>query len=105
MHYAPGDSDWTDTYYPYEEQLRQTLNSLTGDIYLFMHQNVDPGIRADHRLSNDDAIRAIIETSGKVRTVYQGHYHPGYQSENHGIPYITLPAMCEGDDRITIIDL
>lgn len=105
VHYAPGDSDWTDTYYPYEEQLRQTLNSLTGDIYLFMHQNVDPGIRADHRLSNDDAIRAIIETSGKVRTVYQGHYHPGYQSENHGIPYITLPAMCEGDDRITIIDL
>ena len=105
VHYAPGDSDWTDTYYPHEDRLRKTLSGLTGDTYLFMHQNIDPGVRADHRLSNDSVIRSIIEESGNVRAVYQGHYHLGYQSENNGIPYITLPAMCEGDGRVMIVDL
>jgi len=105
VHYAPGDTDWTDTFYPHPEQLRQTLQGLVGKTYLFMHQNIDPGIRADHRLSNDAVIREIIDSTGTVCTVIQGHYHPGYQSENNGVRYITLPAMCEGDDRVTLLEI
>lgn len=105
VHYAPGDSDWTDTYYPHTEQLRQTLQGLAGKTYLFMHQNIDPGIQANHRLLNDAVIREIIDTTGTVCAIIQGHYHPGYQSENNGVRYVTLPAMCEGDDRVTILEI
>lgn len=104
-HYAPGDSDWTDTFYPHTEQLCKTLKGLTGKTYLFMHQNIDPGIQANHRLSNDAVIREIIDATSTVCTVIQGHYHPGYQSEINGVEYITLPAMCEGDNRTTILEI
>ena len=63
-----------------------------------MHQNIDPQIQPDHRLSNDAEIRAILEESGKVRSVFQGHYHPGHRSHVNGIEYFTLPAMCENEN-------
>ena len=105
-HYSPRIfCDWTDTFNPHTEQLRETLAALTGNTYVFMHQNIDPNVRADHRLSNDEEIRRILEESGKVRAVYQGHYHPGCRSEHHGICYITLPAMCENEDAFETAEL
>ncbi len=105
VHYALGDSDWTDTFYPHTESLVETLRGLTGDTYVFMHQNIDAGIRADHCLANAEEMRRILEESGTVRAIYQGHYHPGFASEHAGIPYTTLPAMCENDDATCIIDI
>lgn len=96
-HYAPGGGDWTDTAFPHTRQLAEELAELQGSTYVFMHQNIDPQIREDHRLANDGEIRAILEQSRKVRTVYQGHYHPGHRTEQNGVRYITLPAMCENE--------
>ena len=31
--------------------------------------------------------------------VLQGHYHLGAEHTIDGIPYITIPAMCEGKDN------
>ena len=105
VHYNPGDSDWTDTFYPGTQELETILSGIKGDSYIFMHQNIDPGIRIDHRLSNDAEIREILENSHKVKTVFQGHYHPGFVSELNGINYITYPAMCENDNAVFIVDL
>lgn len=105
VHYAPGDSDWTDTFYPDTAELKKQLLLLQGDTYVFMHQNIDKGISTDHRLSNDAELRKILDQSGIVRAEYQGHYHPGFSSENAGIQYITFPAMCENDDAFFILDL
>ncbi len=80
-HYTPDGGDWTDTYVPNLTEFSQQLENAFGDCYVFMHQNVDANIREDHRIANDNEFRTIIERSQKVKTVYQGHYHPGYQSK------------------------
>lgn len=104
-HYAPGDTDWTDTCLPNPTALEDSLAAATGEVYVFLHQTVDPGISADHRLSNDKEVRRILTRSGKVKAVYQGHYHPGYQSRQDGINYVTLPAMCEGSQNYYIVEV
>ena len=103
--YAPGDTDWTDTFFPHTKELIDELEAAQGDVYIFMHQNIDPNISEDHRLGNDAEVRKILEASGKVRAVYQGHYHPGCVSEVNGICYTALPAMCENEKSYTVIEI
>ena len=105
VHYAPGDSDWKDTYYPFSAALGEALSVLSAPVYIFLHQNIDPVIREDHRLANGDEIFRIIEESGNVRAVFQGHYHPGQESVHNGVRYITLPAMCESEAAYWVFEL
>lgn len=95
--YMPGYSDWTNTFYPHTEALKDKLANAMGDVYIFIHQNLDPAIRQDHCVHNADNINEILSLSGKVKAVYQGHYHPGNKSVHNGIKYITFPAMCENE--------
>ena len=96
QHYGPDVSgSWTDTYYPFTDELKKTLDSLEGDVYICMHQNIDPTVSEDHRLHNDADLRRVLEDSGKVRCVYQGHYHLGSEHQCRQIRYKTFPAMCE----------
>ena len=44
-------------------------------------------------------IREIIEAAGCVRTVVQGHYHPGADRVIEDVRYFTLRAMCEGEEN------
>ena len=104
-HYMPGDSDWTDTFYPHIRELKKQLADADGDVYIFMHQNMDPGIPEDHRLFNAEQINALLQKSEKVKTVYQGHFHPGYQSMHNGIQYVTFPAMCENEHAYFIAEI
>jgi len=104
-HYSPGDSNWRDTYLPNAAELRSQIKLAASDVYIFMHQNIDPDISKDHRLSNDSEVRDIIKESGKVKAVFQGHYHAGKQSNHDGIEYITFPAMCEKDNAFFIKEI
>jgi len=104
-HYAPGDSDWTDTYLPGEEELRKRLAEAKGDTYIFIHQNIDSTVPNDHRLYNADRLIEIIGQCKKVKAVFQGHYHKGSDATLSGVRYITLPAMCEGEDRYLIKEI
>lgn len=104
-HYAPGDSDWTDTFYPHVDTLKEQIESAHGEVYIFLHQNIDPNISCDHRLYNSEEINRILRKSGKIKTVYQGHYHKGNRSIHDGIEYITFPAMCENDDAVFIEEI
>ncbi len=105
VHYRRGFSDWTDTFYPKTDELRTILAEADGDSYIFMHQNIDPNIRGDHRLSNDAEVREILEKSGKVKAVFQGHYHLGCESEINGIRYVTYPAMCVAEQRYFVVEI
>lgn len=100
--YMPGDTDWTDTFCPHTEELKAQLAAAQGEVCLCLHQNVDPDIRSDHRLYNAGAIHEMLRCSGKVKAVWQGHYHPGGQSEHDGIRYRTFPAMCENEDAVFV---
>ena len=97
-HYAPGDSDWNDCFLPGEEDLAKRLRDGDEDTYVFIHQNIDPAVRGDHRLYNADSILKLVSTEGSVRAVFQGHYHPGMFSEYNGVKFNTLPAMCENEN-------
>ena len=103
-HYMPGDSDWTDTFYPYAGDIPRLLGDCR-EAYIFMHQNIDPDLPQNHRLYNADRMISVIRDDGRVKKVFQGHYHPGHVSEHDGIGYVTLPALCENDGAYMITDL
>ena len=103
--YMPGGSDWTDTFFPFEEELREAVSSSTEDIYVFIHQNLDPAAGERHCVANYKSVNAILSESQKVRAVYQGHFHPGCRNVLDGISYVTFPAMCESDGAYFIEDI
>ena len=104
-HYAPGDSDWTDTFLPNIKELEQKLSTCCENVYIFLHQNLDTDIRRDHCVYNAKEINDILKTSQKVKTVFQGHYHRGNKSVHNGITYITFPAMCENEKAYFIEEI
>lgn len=104
-HYLPGDTDWKDTFYPHIEVLKTQIDEATGIVYLFMHKNVDPNVREDHRLYNFHEINRILQESKKVKAVYQGHYHLGRESKHGNMEYFTFPAMCENEDAYYVLNI
>lgn len=104
-HYLTGDDRWEDTFYPDADGLEQLLTQLQGDTYLFLHQNIDPNLPENHRLSNDAQLRKLLEQSGIVRTVFQGHYHPGSHCTHNGIQYVTFAAMSDFEDTFRIVEI
>ena len=94
--------DWTNAYLTEEQRdiLQSALASEeTAEAVIFLHQNLDPEVEYHHIVRNAAEVREILRSSGKVKRVIQGHYHPGKESVVDGIPYRTLPAMCEGEEN------
>ena len=107
--YVPGKVDWTNTALP-EAQIAALDDVLKDpeaeDVYVFMHQNIDPDVQWQHILDNAAKVREMLAVSGKVRKVIQGHYHPGHDNQIDGVEYHTLPAMCEGErNHFEIIEI
>lgn len=94
-HYMPGDTDWTDTFYPYFNELKDIIENTDGEIYIFTHQNLDSNVEIHHCLSNAKEINHLLQNTPTVKTVYQGHYHNGNEIFCNGVRYMTFPAMCE----------
>ncbi|MBO4406144.1 MAG: metallophosphoesterase [Clostridia bacterium] len=99
----PGD--WTDTMVPAEqvEWLKKELLSCGDKTYLFSHQLIDYNMEQHHVVENAEEICRILSDSGKVRAVFQGHYHHGGEHEIDGVSYVTLRAMCEGYENSYLI--
>ena len=100
--YDHGNFDWKDCHIP-EEQLKWLEDDLKRHpqpAVVFIHQQLDgPAFPDDHTRycpDNADRVRAILERSGKVLVVFQGHYHEGGYHVINGIPYYTLKAVIEG---------
>ena len=79
------------------EFLKSRLDKTTKPCIILVHENLDPSVDKMHIIKNAEQIRAIIKNSRRVALVIQGHYHCGKESIIDNIPYITLPAMCEGE--------
>ena len=119
-HYNGREGDYRDTYYPYAKELKNKLESLSGDTYLFMHQCIDPLPWTDYKeheerlkicecgpefwdectVANAKEVSEIVEKSGKVKAVYQGHFHFGKREVNNGVEYITVPSMAEYENEV-----
>ena len=102
--YTPAGGDWTDCFLPGEDAFLARLRKSETEAVVFLHHNIDPGIPEDHRLFNAEALFAGIRDSRKVKTVFQGHYHPGMRSQYGAVQYVTLPAVCENEHAYFVYD-
>jgi predicted MPP superfamily phosphohydrolase len=88
--------EWTDTNIPSAqvEWLRSDLKQTTKKSIIFAHQRLD--VSTQHGVKNAAEVRKVLEESGKVLAVFQGHSHQNDHSEIAGIHYCTLRALVEG---------
>lgn len=98
--YDHGKFDWTKAYLPPEQLvwLKSELHLHSEPILVFVHHQLDSPRVEDlrHCPVNSNEVRAILEDSGKVAAVFQGHYHKGSINYINGICYYTLKALVEG---------
>lgn len=92
--YANGDyyqpPDAADKYIPPTQRawLQSTLASASGKCVVFAHHPFsEPDGDNEHQINNSDAVRAILENSGKVINVFMGHEHLNGSNLVNGIPY------------------
>lgn len=95
--YQRRNFEWTDANIPEQELkwLEKDLESADGSVVVFAHQRLD--VDNHYGVKNQRAVRRILEKSGKVRAVFQGHSHSNDLKVHNGIPYVTLVAMVEGE--------
>lgn len=91
--------DWTSANIPQHELdwLRKDLDRAKGPVIVFIHQLL-AGVPT-HRVKNAEEVRSILESSGKVAAVFQGHKHKGTFDHIGGIYYYALKAVVEGSGQ------
>ena len=94
--YERKNFEWTDANVPSAELewLQADLAETTKPVIVFAHQRLD--VENHHGVRNAPAVRAVLESSGKISAVFQGHSHQNDWQEIGGIHYCTLVAMIEG---------
>jgi len=95
--YKSGNFKWTETYIPPDEQkwLEADLQGTKRKTIAFIHQTLDDE-HGHHGVKNAPDVRKLLESSGKVIAVFQGHNHRGAYRHLNGIHYFTMRAMVEG---------
>lgn len=94
--YGRKNSKWNDANVPAAELdwLKEDLKATGGRVVVFVHQRLD--VANDYGVKNAPAVRQVLEGSGKVLAVFQGHSHRNDYREVAGVHYCTLVAMVEG---------
>jgi hypothetical protein len=94
--YDRGDFHWTDANIPAAELqwIQKQLEDSPHPVIVFIHQLLDGS--GNVFVKNAAEVRRVLEDSGKVLAVFQGHHHCGSYRELEGIHYYTLRAMVEG---------
>jgi hypothetical protein len=87
---------WADANLPPAELewLRADLGKTPHKTIVFVHQCLD--VIPPFGIKNAAEARKVLEDSGKVLGVIQGHYHWGNYQEIGGMHYCTLSAVVEG---------
>lgn len=94
--YGRKNSTWTDANVPDHELewLAADLKETGNPVIVFAHQRLDESGR--HAVKNAPEVRRVLESSGNVLAVLQGHSHQNDHQQIGGIHYATLVAMVEG---------
>lgn len=87
---------WTDPNIPEHELewLRADLQETSKPTIVFAHQRLD--VSDHYGVKNASAVRKVLEDSGTVLAVFQGHSHKNDLRDIGSIHYCTLAAMVEG---------
>ncbi len=99
VEYGRRNNDWTDTDIPpaQKDWLHEDLKATTRKTLVFIHQRLDLPQGSQHNVHTAPEVRSILEKSGKVAAVFQGHHHVNDYREVGGIHYCTLNAMVDGE--------
>lgn len=94
--YGRKNFQWTDANIPAAEieWLESDLKSNDKPVIVFAHQRLD--VSNNHGVKNNADVRKVLEASGRVLAVFQGHSHQNDLKDIGGIHYCTLVAMVEG---------
>lgn len=97
--YNNGNFDWTDAHVPFRQLswLKKDLSKKRKPAVVFIHHRLD--VASDNSVygpGNAGVIRKILEDSGNVIVVFQGHEHEGALNRINNITYYTLKGMVEG---------
>jgi len=105
--YGRKNFNWTDSNIPAAEieWLKADLEKTTHKTIAFVHQRLD--LEGHYGVKNAAEVRRVLEQSGNVLGVFQGHYHRNDLKEIGGIRYCTLVAMVEGADTnaYSVVDI
>jgi alkaline phosphatase len=96
LSYDAGNFDWKDTEIPPAERewLKKDLAGAAGPAVVFVHQRLDSD--DVHAVASAPEVRQILEDSGNVSAVFQGHSHQNDYRDINGIHYCTMRAVIEG---------
>jgi alkaline phosphatase len=96
--YAAGNFDWRDATIPPSqiEWLAADLEESEKPSVVFVHQRLDLPAGNSYALASSSQVRKVLEASGRVLAVFQGHSHHDEYSCLNGIHYCTLRALVEG---------
>ena len=94
--YQRKNFEWTDPNIEKREVewLKQDLAGTDKKTVVFVHQRLD--VTGSYGIKNADQVRKVLEDSGKVLAVFQGHSHENEHKLIGDIHYCTLVAMVEG---------
>ncbi len=94
--YGRKNFKWADAKIPPAELewLKADLRQSPHKSIVFAHQCLD--VIPPFGVTNGSEVRKILEDSGKVLAVLQGHFHFGNYQEVGGLHYCTLQAVVEG---------
>ena len=94
--YERRNFEWTDANIPPAELdwLKTDLKMNEKPVIVFAHQRLD--VSNNHGVKNNAEVRKLLESSGNVLAVFQGHSHQNDLKIIGGIHYCTLVAMVEG---------
>ena len=96
--YDRGNFTWTSSFIPADQLVWLEKELQCGrPCIVFVHQLLDSfsPVDKDYFVHNADEIRSILEKSGQVPAVFQGHYHRGSYGFCRGIHYYTLASMAD----------
>ena len=94
--YGRKNFKWTDPNIPAAEVewLKADLKKAKGQTIVFAHQRLD--VSNHYGVKNAADVRKVLEESGNVLAVLQGHSHKNDYKAIAGIHYCVLAAMIEG---------
>lgn len=97
--YDHGNFSWEDASIPEEEiaWLTDDLKKNSLPAIVFIHQMLDESKSVKQAVQNAPQVRQILEQSGKVICVFQGHVHEERYNLINGIHYYSVNAMIDGD--------
>lgn len=77
--------------------LKDDMKSNKLPVIVFIHQMLDDSKNVKQAVANAAEVRQILEHSGKVICVFQGHVHEERYNLINGIHYYSVNAMVDGD--------